>query len=212
LPLASHRRYPPLRAALETRALTATDVPATPFVTDPRNCTVAPRALDEVRRLIVRSKQAEATPVVTPSSVPITKLPSGTAADAETVAAIAATTQQFFACLNAGDLFRFLALLSDDAVISLDRELGIPFDDPSIATPRPRLDSTPIILSAIGEVRMLRDGRAGVLVTPASLMRGPIFFYFFRQSDRWLVDGFVDVVQEPTKTTSPCCATPSPHQ
>jgi hypothetical protein len=190
------------------RALTVEDNPATPEATDASACTVKPRSLEEVRRLVEQVQQTEATPAPTPFQLPVAQLPRGEPADLQTIAAITATTEQFIACMNAGDLLRFLAILSDDAVRSLGRELNFPLDDPSFATPQPT-EEAPIHIASIEGVRMLPDGRVGAVVIPTAQMK-PFFLYFVHEGDRWLIDGFVDIIREPTGNQIPCCDLPTP--
>jgi len=85
---------------------------------DPAECMVEPRSADELRALF---REAAATPVAdaAPGGSPTPAVPpEGDPADEQTVAEINAAWREFIACINAGDLPRVFALLSDDKVRS----------------------------------------------------------------------------------------------
>ena len=87
-------------------------VPGTEAVTpDPALCQVSPRTIDGLKALFIGATPAAEQPA-TEVTVPI-----GHPADAATAAGVVRTVEEAVACLNAGDFLRFLALMTDDAVL-----------------------------------------------------------------------------------------------
>lgn len=123
-----------------------------------------------------------------PAAVP----PTGTPADEQTVAEINATWRQFIACINAGDLARTFAFLSDDKVrgdFALDIVAGASEDDliaylTATPVPLPPAQSAPFF--PFYDVRVLDDGRVAV-VAPGEGGPGEVLI-FVNDGDRWLVD------------------------
>lgn len=98
--------------------------PALPTTPEPSECRVEPRPRSFVDDAIARAVASPA-PVptfppggsgrtITPTPIPFSEEGSRPA-DAATVAAATATVREVFACINAGDMPRFLALLTDQA-------------------------------------------------------------------------------------------------
>lgn len=174
-------------AALDLTGQLARDTPG------PEECTVAPRALQELETLL-----GTPAPVASPSA----SAPSGGPVDAATRAAIAGTAREVVACSNAGDLLRRLALYSDDR-LRLDFPNGPPAADASITSPRPLPEAQRAALVSVEDVRQLADGRVSALVTvdtPAGAAHDPqaaagayqqaaAQLIFVREAGRWRVDG-----------------------
>ncbi|HRA46851.1 MAG TPA: hypothetical protein PK819_02145 [Thermomicrobiales bacterium] len=94
---------------------------ATPTVV---TCSIEPRPID----FIVPLLETE-TPQTTPT--PLAALPGGTAADAETTAAVLAVVEELTACVNAGDYLRAFALYDDAYLRRLIDPEGLM--DPAVA-------------------------------------------------------------------------------
>ena len=184
-------------------ATPAATPPAGPDAPAAAECRIAPRSL--------ASFQGLATPAATPAAPPVlgaAGLPTGTPADPETAAAIAAAARELIACVNAGDFLRAFALFNDAYLRSttgpevMSQQLYDLF-----ATPAPRTPERQIILVAVRDPRLLPDGRAGALVTvidPTTTTQGEMtsFLIFVRSGDRWLLDGSIEDL--------PSAATPTP--
>jgi hypothetical protein len=164
-----------------------------PLAPDPADCRVAARPLDDVVRVVGTpgpETLAEASPVpATPFA-----LVGGEAADAETTREVEAALRQLFACVNAGDYLRVYALFTDDFV--RDFFAGTPLTGDVIAflaaPPRPLPVAEQRIIRAIGDVRLLPDGRAGVVMIldePDDPRREEPDIVILRNvSGHWLVD------------------------
>jgi len=135
---------------------------------------------------------------------------TGDLADPEIVAAVAATAREYIACNNAGDFPRLLALISDSYLPHL--LAGADLTDPAVIArldrepePLPATDRT--VLIAVGEVRLLPDGRAAATVTgddPTSSdpAKAPLLV-FVQEGDRWLIDQIVEDEPTPAATLVP---------
>jgi hypothetical protein len=154
-------------------------------------CTVEPRSADELRALF---REAAATGVAaSPEASPTPAVPpAGDPADEQTVAEINATWRQFIACINAGDLARTFAFLSDDKVRAdfvFDIASGASEDDLIayfMATPVPLPPDQSAPFFPFDDVRLLDDGRVAV-VSPGEPGQGEVLI-FVKEEDRWLVD------------------------
>jgi hypothetical protein len=159
-------------------------------------CTVAPRPADELRALF---REVAATPL--PNSLEATPAPAvpptGTAADAQTVAEITATWRQYLACISAGDQARMFALLSEDMVrrqFVVDLAFGVTEEalfSYLAATPVPPLPDQAVPFVPFTDVRVLSDGRVAV-VGPGDGGRGDVRI-FVKQGDLWLLDEWFDL-------------------
>ena len=107
-------------------------------------------------------------------------------------AAVIATIEQLFACLNAGDRLRAYALYTNAYLASVLQ----PGDLPAIATPYPADDDeqtriVSIDLHALPEERVL----ATVTLDPALIPVQKIFAFILVQIDgRWRIDGVINEV------------------
>jgi hypothetical protein len=159
--------------------------PATPEASE---CVVAPLAVAEVGDLLA-TPAAESSPA-TPEAF---AMPSGEPADAETAAAVVATLRQVFACANAGDPLRFTSLFTDDFIrefyagVPPDQVLGFLSGEPQ---PLPA-EQRRVILD-VGEVEVLEDGRAGVVIVldepDDPRTEEPDYAILEEVDGRWLVD------------------------
>ncbi len=164
-----------------------------------------------------------ATPTAEPEAASPTPFvpPAGQPADEATAAAMTATIRAVLACLNSGQYFPLLTLVSDDYL--RDRfAAGAPADPlsqelaPFVEALRgcetceiePRSREERFGIVAIDEPRRLDDGRAAVVLrvsSPATVAAGQtiaVFVAFVPSGQRLLVDEIVDL----TATT----ATPTP--
>ena len=148
-----------------------------------------------------------ATPIV-PST--------GEPADATAAEAVVQTTQAVVACLNAGDYWSLVTLVSDTYLRRsfvdgpprdpLARELA-PFIEAvrgcKQCTVAPREGEDLLAIATIGAARMLADGRVGVDLTlsdPAGENPLTLFAAFVATDGRWLVDEIVELAGEGTAT------------
>jgi hypothetical protein len=177
-------------------------------------CTVEPRSIDELLPIWFGPEGTPppaATEMATAESE--ADLPQGSPADDATVAAINATVHEFFACLDAGQTLSALALASDDVIRIFGPNLSNPDEDTPeevraileaqlAVTPAPgEATAEPTVVSDARDARILDDGRAGALFES----EGDVVFIIFEKSgDRWLIDEFVDVVEQ----GAPAGATP----
>jgi hypothetical protein len=162
----------------------------------PSECTVAPRSEDELRALF---RQAAATPI--PASLEASPTsavaPTGTPADARTVAEVTAVWRQYLACISAGDQPRIFALLSDAMVLRqflVDRAFGVTEDalfEYLAATPVPIVPEHPVPFEPFSEVLLLDDGRVAAVGT-GEQGKGDVRI-FVKQGDRWLIDDWFDL-------------------
>jgi hypothetical protein len=181
---------------------------AAPVLPDASECQADPQ-----RSLVVLF----ATPVsadATPSSIlpPIESV--GPPADAETVDAVTETARAVFACLNAGDYWSLITLLSDGY---LRRSFvdGAPADplasdlEPFVKAVRgcevceiaPREGEDRLAIAEITNVRVLDDGRIGAdltVTTPSGAMPDWLVVALITSKGRWLVDEIIEVNSQGT--------------
>ncbi len=163
-------------------------------------CTGEPRTADELRNLF---REAAASPGVVANASPTPAVPpAGDPADEQTVAEINATWREFIACVNAGDLARLFAFLSDAKVrgdFAFDVASGASEDDliaylTATPVPLPADAASPVF--PFQDVRLLDDGRVAV-VAPGEQDQGEVLI-FVKDGDRWLVDYQYDLPQSST--------------
>lgn len=188
--------FPALLVATAREATPAAlSFPVTP---DPADCVIAPRALEDVVAIAATTAPGGAVGLATPF-VP----PAGEPADAATTAAITETIYQVFACANAGDPLRFANLYTDRFLGSFFG--GVPAEQVEgfLALPPQSLPQDQLrIIRGIGEVLLLPDGRAGVVIVldepddPRS--EEPDFVILQQVDGRWLID---DVHEDAASST-----------
>jgi hypothetical protein len=169
-----------------TVAQTATPA-AYPVAPDPSECVIEPTPVEEIGA-ILGTPVAETGDSATPF-VPLVGAP----ADVETSAEVVATLRQVFACANAGDRLRVASLFTDDFVHNFFG--GVPREgllDYLAIPPQPLPEDQKRIIIRIGEVQMLPDGRAGVVIVldepEDPRTEEPDFAILELVEGRWLVD------------------------
>ena len=187
-------------------ALAQTATPAAyPVAPDPAECVVAPAPVEEIVAIL-------GTPVAEPadSATPFVP-PPGEPADTETSAAVVATLRQVFACANAGDALRVASLYTDDFVRFFFG--GVPVEDlPGFLAvpPQPLPEDQKRIIIRFGEVQLLPDGRAGVVIVldePADpRTEEPDYAILERVEGRWLVD---ELHEDGGAAATPATGTPA---
>lgn len=165
-----------------------TPPPATyPLTPDPKDCAVEPAPVESVIAILetpVAAPAASPTPFATPLSVP---------ADAEIASDVVATLYEVYACANAGDPSRVASLFTPDFMRAFFG--GAPIDDVMefLATPpQPLPEDQQRVIVRIGEVQMLPDGRAGVVIVldepDDPRTEEPDYAILEQAVGRWLVD------------------------
>jgi hypothetical protein len=106
---------------------------------------------------------------------------------------VIATLRQVFACANAGDVLRVASLYTDDFV--RDFFAGVPTGDLLeflAIPPQPLPEDQKRIIIRFGEVQLLPDGRAGVVIVldepEDPRTEEPDYAILERIDGRWLVD------------------------
>jgi len=163
---------------------------------DPTECRVQPRTTEELRTFVVDDEatpDASVTIAATPEPFVV---PPGEPADDATVAGVAATVNEWYACLNANAFLQMFALYTDDYLArSFAAEgiteyavdiLGTPLD------PEPEANWMSI---GVRDIQVLDDGRIGAYITNRSPFGdgNPTESYviFVQQGDHYLVDEMI---------------------
>ncbi|MGI8477483.1 MAG: hypothetical protein ACR2OO_14090 [Thermomicrobiales bacterium] len=177
----------------------------TPEAVGAEECRTEPISFERLQSIAATPVAETPTPESAASPTPFA-MPAGDAADAQTTAAVTRTVREFIACLNAGDVLRTLSLYSDAYIAAAVGPRGMPQDAYAVlGRPTPAAEGDKTDLYDIGDVLILPDGRAAVLVVgdnrsspdPAK----PALFYLTRSGDRWLLDDFVET--QPSATPAP---------
>lgn len=181
--------------------LAATAQEASPMATDapgPEECTVSPIPRAAFNALV---DAAVATPDA--DAAPVDALPNGSAADAETSAAVEATIRELAACFNANDTLRELALYTDRYIIaqlagSRGRELtDAEYTAEGLATPVAAPDRAGI--EVVGEIVQLDDARVAAEVQFSDDGSRAIV-YLVDDAGTWKIDNLVFLDDEATPT------------
>lgn len=181
----------------------------------PSECTVEPRAADEVSAVLaLDSEGIQAPPLIT-----ITP-PLGEIVDNETRLAIQTAAREALACFNAGDIARATALMTENGIKRA--YWGLTIDQASRDETKTRLSSAPIPrpedktvkLLAVTDASTLPDGRIAAFVVinePLLPPSGPetLLFVFANQDGQWLIDDWVDFSIVPADYGTPEAATPT---
>jgi hypothetical protein len=165
-----------------------TPPPATyPLTPDPKDCAVEPAPLDGVIAILatpVAAPAASPTPFVPPLSVP---------ADAEIASDVVATLYEVFACANAGNPLRFASLFTADFMRAFFGEASV--EEVAVflnQPPQPLPEEERRVIVRLGQVQMMPDGRAGVLIVldepDDPRTEEPDFAILEQVVGRWLVD------------------------
>ncbi|MBA3449760.1 MAG: hypothetical protein H0T18_00955 [Chloroflexia bacterium] len=171
-------------------------------------CAVEPRDVDD---LVAFYFSPEGTPLATPAATTFgseTELPAGEPVDAVTEEAVNAVVAELIACFDAGQYARAFALVTDDGARSLGPDMSNPDEDTPDevrALLEAQLAGTPVAdepgmepgmqtqVSPGRDIRLLEGGRVGGVWT----IEGDTSFIVFEQEDdRWLVDEFIDIVED----------------
>jgi hypothetical protein len=164
----------------------------------PTPCTVQPRTEAEVAAIVA----ATPTPGIDDGLDPDgwapspADLPRGESADPETVAAVTAAAREFAGCINAADVPRWLALMTDRSLPEVVGPDGVTAMFEATATPSPvEIVGPEIARVRVSNVRVLPDGRVGAVVVwgvthnPDPKPSNEANFHIFqRVGDRWLLD------------------------
>jgi hypothetical protein len=179
-----------------TPAARATPVPAQ----DRPRCDVAPRSVADILALYKPQAPQGSVPML-----PMGPLPRGAPADAETTAAIAAAVQEIEACVNAGDVLRFYALLSDDWMRQIPSTDEIVAETTALATatPTPLPEGHRSVFFGPWHVEELADGRVLAAVVwfgsekdPGSDPSRTKVLIFTYEDGRWLIDEIIERVAD----------------
>lgn len=173
---------------------------------DPALCQVAPRPPESLAAFVGTPPAGPSTPV---GAAPTPFVPpAGAAADATTVAGVTATAQELFACYNANDLARVVALFTDDylrrsfAVEGVTAEALRLFAAPPEARPAAEREAI-----SVRDVRLLPDGRVGALLVGRNPAATPPdftdFTVFVERDGRYLIDDVVLLPPEAVATPAP---------
>lgn len=170
-----------------------------PVVPPATSCTVVPRTADELLALF--STATPADPAAMEMTATITL---GERADDVSAQHVTSTIHQAFACLNAGDYGRFLALMTDQMVVT-----NFPWvaemlaDDASAAdvmTPHPPEAAFQQSILGIGSIARLADGRYSAVVVgiDPSGSDAPFALYLIlvEQNGTWLIDEAIEFDRE----------------
>ena len=188
---------PAVALAQEATPAAGRDVPA------PEECTVEPRSAESLTGVF--ATPAAGTPMAerTPPAVPF-GAPDGEAADPATAEAVTAVVRQEWACVNANDFPRLLALYTDDLI----RRVFSPEDIEAMTgasvnalgtvtpgTPEPVPPAEQTALIAVLDVEVLGEGRAGAFVLVDAFgdpLPVEVNYYLLAEADgEWLIDDFI---------------------
>jgi hypothetical protein len=162
----------------------ATDATPIAYDADPASCTVEPRALDDVERIL-----GLATP-----SAPRERPPSGGPVDpaSETGKGTIATLELLFACLNAGDRLRAYSLYTDAYLATILQ----PGDLPAAATPLPNDPDELTRIVAIALHSLPNDAvLAKVTLDPALIPVDKLFEFILVPVDgQWKIDAVINEI------------------
>jgi hypothetical protein len=176
--------------------------PAADISPNPEDCVVANvRTVEELQAIYGTPAPAgagEATSMAEMATPDITKLPTGTPADAETVAAIEEWAHINFACGNAGYYLAGLSMVTEDMIRNAVGEAV--YDEDLIAaleaSPVPLPEDQQTDLIGVRNVIVLEDGRVGALIDyeahsgqTEGINGKETDFFIFKQVDGvWLLD------------------------
>ncbi|MBA2596979.1 MAG: nuclear transport factor 2 family protein [Chloroflexia bacterium] len=160
---------------------------------DPAECTVEPRPMSFFEEFVgtPTAEQAARTEATPDAGF---RMPDGTPADEDTVAAVLGTVRQLGACINAGDFLGGYGALFTEDFIRDDLESSGPLAAEELSlTPEPMPAEMRVSLLAVVDVRVLPDGRVAGLFDiqdPFAEPPGPSRFYweFVKEDGRWLID------------------------
>jgi hypothetical protein len=175
------------------------------------SCVTEPRSIDEMLAVWFGP---DGSPIATPqpqeSFATAADIPQGTPADEETAAALTATMQEVFACFDEGNFPSAFALMTDHALSQFGPDVLSPEQDTpeevralleaqiaAAATPGANEGMTMTVVSDASEARTFDDGRAGAIFESEG---DTVFAYFVQEGDTWLLDDFIDILDDATPT------------
>jgi hypothetical protein len=192
------------------RSVAGQDVSPTSAAVGGVSCTTEPKPVDELIPLwFTPDGSPAATPVGSQPFESEADLPQGTPADEATVAAINATIQEIFACFDAGQYARGFALMTDHAISQFGPDVTNPDEDTPAevrallerqiaGTPvAGEISEEPTVISEARDARVLSDGRVGAIFESQG---DQVFAIFVKSGDRWLLDDFIDIIEQGTPT------------
>jgi hypothetical protein len=175
----------------------AQDVPSQigPFTPQASACTVDPRTADEL--LVIFATASPVDPVTMNGAVTIVM---GEPADPVSAQHVTSTIHQAFACLNAGDYGRFLALMSEQVIITNFPWVAEMLADEASAaeamTPQPPEEEYRQTILGIGSIAQLPDGRYSAVVVGIDPSGGDAPFALYlvlaENDGIWLIDEAVE--------------------
>ena len=171
-------------------------------------CIVEPRDVEEIVGFFF---DPAGSPLATPSAATVeseAELPQGEPVNPAVEEAVNATVTELITCFEAGQYARAFALMTDD----LARQTGPDVSNPDEDTPEEvralleaQLAGTPVVdepgmdqgaTTDVGQgrdIRVLEGGRVGGVWT----IEGDAAFVVFEEQDgRWLIDEFIDIVED----------------
>jgi hypothetical protein len=168
---------------------------------DPSLCDVEPRPAADLERIAAAPIAAGAPTEAGESGAGTPALPEGTPADVDIAAAAAAVVEELFACFNANDYPRSLALYTDEALAMqlagvTEKEIAF-LTEPR--TPAAKQDWSTV---AVREAVVLDDGRVGLLVESTTIAGASTDFVILVEEDgRYLIDEELAVTPAPSPAT-----------
>ena len=182
-----------LATTARVQAQEATPV-ALPITPGEELCTVEPRPVEELEELLGTTTGTPSTDEGEEDEPTLVTLPTGEPADEATTAAITATVVEVFACFNAGDYPRALALYGDELVRSFGpiAEEGLAF---FVATPEAIPEDEQGSVVEVRDVLVQEGDRAtAVVVTNEPGAGGEVtsLAFFVLQDDRYIVEEVVE--------------------
>jgi hypothetical protein len=145
-----------------TLRVTAQEVPAQRSP-DPAACTIEPRTLEEIGALWDGTPVTEWEQARESVTIPI----GSDVSDTATRDAVTATIEGVFACLNASDMDRAFAYMTDEAIVANFgwAVQGIALNEDWVTQMEPMPAEMRMTILALGPIMRLPDGRVGALVT-----------------------------------------------
>lgn len=174
---------------------------ATPIVPDASECVVEPRSMESLDGIVAIWNEQDYAP---DPDIAAGVLPAGTPASDDVVQAVDATLREFTACSNAGDWYRQLALMTDDASLFFAPQEAVTIDqltaffDAVLATPVPAGELEPH--TGVTDVTLLADGRVGAVSPAADTDGHAVYLIFVEQDSVWLLDGITEIGSAATPT------------
>ncbi len=176
--------------------------PTSDISPNPEDCVIAnPRTVADLQAIYGTPAPAgagEATSLAVMATPEVTELPTGTPADAATVAAVEEWVHVNFACVNAGNYLAGLSMVTEDMIRSSVGEDV--YDEDLIAaleaSPVPLPEDQQTDLIGVRNVIVLEDGRVGALIDyqahsgqTEGINGKETDFFIFKQVDGvWLLD------------------------